>query len=43
MPKATEAMAFIDNDKHMECLGGMRTEFLTNDHFVHPCNAEYPR
>ena len=25
MPGATEAMAFTDSYKHMECLGGMRT------------------
>ena len=30
MPWATEAMAFTDHYKHMECLGGMRLQsFLT--------------
>ena len=30
MPVATEAMAFTDIHKHMECLGGMRLQsFLT--------------
>ena len=45
MPGATEAMAFTDSYKHMECLGGMRLQsFLTNEffHFVYPCNAGYP-
>ena len=37
---ATKAMAFTDRYKHMECLGGM--SFLTNGHFVYPCNAGYP-
>ena len=43
MPGATEAMEFTDSYKHMECLGGMRLQrFLTNGHFVYPCNAGYP-
>ena len=30
MPGATEALVFIDCQKHMECLGGMRLQsFLT--------------
>ena len=37
MSGATEAMAFTDNYKHMECLGGMRLQFsVTNGHFVYP-------
>ena len=40
MPGATEAMAFIDSYKHMECLDGMKLQFfLTNGNFVYPCNA----
>ena len=43
MPGATGAMAFTDCYKHMECLGGMRLQsFLTNGHFIYPCNAGYP-
>ena len=43
MPEATEAMAFTDCYKHMECLGGMRLQrFVTNGHFVYLCNAGYP-
>ena len=42
-PGATEATAFTDSYKHMECLGGMRLQiFLTNGHFIYPCNAGYP-
>ena len=43
MPGTTEAIAFPDSYKHMECLGGMRLQsFLTYDYFVYPCNAGYP-
>ena len=36
MPWTTEAIAFTDNYKHMECLGGMRLQsFLTNGYFVY--------
>ena len=39
----TEAIAFSDSYKHMECLCGMRLQsFLTNGYFVYPCNAGYP-
>ena len=37
MPGVTEAMAFTDSYKHMECLRGMRLQsFLTNGNFVYP-------
>ena len=40
---ATGTMAFTDCYKHMECLGGMGLQsFLTNGHFIYPCNAGYP-
>ena len=43
MPMATGAMAFTDCCKQMECLGGMLLQsFLTNGHFIDPCNAGYP-
>ena len=43
MPGTTEAVAFTDSYKHMECLCGMRLQsFLTNGYFVYPCNAGYP-
>ena len=43
IPGATEAMAFTDGYKWMECVGVMRLQsFLTNGHFVYPCNAGYP-
>ena len=43
MPGTTEAMAFTDSYKDMEYVGGMRLQsFLTNGHFVYPCNAGYP-
>ena len=43
MPGMTEAIAFTDSYKHMECLGGMRLQsFLTNGYFGYPCNAGYP-
>ena len=28
MPGTTEAIAFTDSYKHMECLGGMRIQFF---------------
>ena len=39
MPGATEAMAFTDSCKHMECLSRMRLVFSD---FVYLCNAGYP-
>ena len=43
MPGMTEAIAFTDSYKHMECLCGMRLQrFLTNGYFVYPSNAGYP-
>ena len=43
MTGMTEAIAFTDSYKHMECLGGMRLQFfLTNGYFGYPCNAGYP-
>ena len=34
MPGSAEAIAFTDSYKHMECLGGMRLQFLLiNGHF----------
>ena len=37
MPGATEATVLTGSYKHMECLGGMRSQFfLTNCHFVYP-------
>ena len=39
----TEAIAFTDSYKHMECLGVMSLQsFLTNGYFGYPCNAGYP-
>ena len=43
VPGMTEAIAFTDSYKHMECLGGMRLQsFLTNSYFGYLCNAGYP-
>ena len=43
MPGTTEAIAFPDSYKHMECLGGMRLQsFLTYGYSVYLCNAGYP-
>ena len=43
MPGMTEAIAFTDSYKHMECLGVMSLQsFLTNGYFGYPCNAGYP-
>ena len=38
MSGVTEAVAFTDSYKHMECLGGM----LVFSDFVYRCNAGYP-
>ena len=41
IPRVT--MVFNDSYKHMEGLCEMRLQiFLTNGHFVYPCNAGFP-
>ena len=43
MPGMTEAIAFTDSYKHMECLGGMRLQsFLTNDYLVNRATPGTP-
>ena len=43
MPGDTEAMAFTDSYKHMECPGGMRLQFfLTYGEFVYSCKRWVP-
>ena len=44
MPGTTEAIAFPDSYKHMECLGGMRLQsFLTNGYFCLPVQRRVPQ
>ena len=44
MPGTTEAIAFPDSYKHMECLGGMRLHsFLTNGYFCLPVQRRVPQ
>ena len=44
MPGATEAIAFPDSYKHMECLGGMRLQsFLTYGYFCLPVQRRVPQ
>ena len=44
MHLTTEAIAFSDSYKHMECLCGMRLQsFLTNGCFVYPWQRRVPQ
>ena len=44
MPGTTEAIAFPDSYKHMECLGGMRLQsFLTYGYFCLPVQRRVPQ
>ena len=44
MPGATEAIAFPDSYKHMECLGGRRLQsFLTYGYFCLPVQHRVPQ
>ena len=44
MPGTTEAIAFPDSYKHMDCLGGMRLQsFLTYGYFCLPVQRRVPQ